>query len=199
MAHCGGAPCYNEPMKHIILFVAAALLLAACGGQQPAPTPASFDSGDAIIAAESRLLDQGSGKLVEGDPAPDFSFTMPDGTTRRLSELQGKPVLLNFWATWCLPCVEEMPAIQQAYDAAGGELQVLAVNRNELPEAIARFAPQVSVTFPLVADLAGAIGDRYSVTSLPVSYFINSDGTISARHIGALSAQTLQERLDTLK
>jgi cytochrome c biogenesis protein CcmG, thiol:disulfide interchange protein DsbE len=186
-------------MKHVILFAALAIALAACGGQSPAPTPASLDAGGATIAAESRLLDQGSGKLVEGDLAPDFSFVLPDGTTQKLSELRGKPVLINFWATWCLPCVEEMPAIQQAYDSAGGELLVLAVNRNELPEAIARFAPKVGVSFPLIANIAGDIGDRYSVTSLPVSYFINSDGTISAKHIGALSAETLQERLDTLQ
>ena len=190
---------YNDPMKRCILFVILALALVACGGQPPAPTPASLASGDAVIAAESRLLDQGRGKLVEGDLAPDFSFVMPDGTTQKLSDLQGRPVLLNFWATWCLPCIEEMPALQQAYDAAGGDLVVLAVNRNELPEAIARFAPRVSVTFPLVANIAGDIGDRYGVTSLPISYFIRSDGTIGAKHIGALSAEMLQERLEILK
>ncbi|NTU80520.1 MAG: TlpA family protein disulfide reductase [Chloroflexales bacterium] len=186
-------------MKRIALFAMLLIALAACGGQQPAPTPVTLDAGGATIAAESQLLERGSGKLLEGEPAPDFSFTMPDGTTRRLSDMRGKPVLLNFWATWCTPCVEEMPAIQQAYDAAGGALLVLAVNRNELPEAIARFAPKVSVTFPLIANIAGDIGDRYSVTSLPVSYFINSDGTIAAKHIGALNATTLQERLGKLK
>jgi cytochrome c biogenesis protein CcmG/thiol:disulfide interchange protein DsbE len=186
-------------MKQLIIMLALAAALAACGGQQPAPTPASLDAGDATIAAESALLDTGSGKLVEGDLAPDFSFVLPDGSEQRLSDLRGRPVLLNFWATWCLPCVEEMPAIQKAYDAAGGDLLVLAVNRNELPEAIARFAPRVNVTFPLIANIAGDIGDRYSVTSLPVSYFINSDGTIGAKHIGALSAATLEERIATLK
>ncbi|HMQ33628.1 MAG TPA: TlpA disulfide reductase family protein [Chloroflexaceae bacterium] len=186
-------------MKQLIILATLALALAACGGAQPAQVPADLDIGDATIAAESRLLDAGGGKLVEGDMAPDFSYVLPDGTTRRLSDLRGTPVLINFWATWCLPCVEEMPALQQAYDGAGGELQVLAVNRNELPAAIARFAPQVGVSFPLIANIAGDIGDRYSVTSLPVSYFINSDGTIGAKHIGALTAQTLQERLDTLR
>lgn len=186
-------------MKHAILFAALALALAACGGQKPVPTPASLDAGDATIAAESRLLDRGAGKLVEGDPAPDFSFTLPDGTTQRLSDLRGTPVLINFWATWCLPCVEEMPALERAYADAGGALLVLAVNRNELPEAMARFAPTVEVTFPLIANLAGDIGDRYGVTSLPMSYFINSDGTISAKHIGALTAETLLERINTLK
>jgi thiol-disulfide isomerase/thioredoxin len=187
--------------QRILLLVLLAAALVACGGQPPTPTPASLDAGGATLAAESRLLEPGATKLVEGDVAPDFSFVLPDGTTQKLSDLRGQPVVVNFWATWCLPCQEEMPAIQQAYAGAGGKLQVLAVNRNELPEAIARFAPTLSVklTFPLIANITGDIGDRYAVTSLPVSYFINTDGTISAKHIGALSEKTLQERLDALQ
>ncbi len=186
-------------MKQFILLITLAFALTACGGAQPAQIPEDIDIGDATIAVESRLIDTGSGKLVEGDMAPDFSYVLPDGTTQRLSDLRGTPVLINFWATWCIPCIDEMPTIEQVYAEADGALQVLAVNRNELPAAIARFAPQVDVSFPLIANIAGDIGDRYSVTSLPVSYFINSDGTIGAKHIGALTAQTLQERLSTLK
>lgn len=173
-----------------------ALGLVACGGRPAAePLPAA---GDAVIAVESRLLTRGTGGLAPGDLAPDFSYTLADGTTTRLSDWQGKPVVLNFWATWCLPCVEEMPTIERAYAAGNGDLVVLAVNRNELPAAIARFAPTVGVTFPLIADLGGAIGDRYSVTSLPTTFFIASDGTIAARHIGALSEAQLAERLNSL-
>jgi thiol-disulfide isomerase/thioredoxin len=185
-------------MKHLTLFLILSVALTACGGQTV--TPANLNAGGTIIATESHLLEQRRGKLVEGDLAPDFSFTLPDGTTRRLSDLRGKPVLLNFWATWCQPCIEEMPTLQQAYTTAGGKLQILAVNRNELPEAIASFVPKVGgLTFPLIANSTGDIGDGYSITSLPESYFINSDGTIAARHIGALNATTLQERLGTVK
>lgn len=186
-------------MKRLLLLLVAALALAACA---PRPEPAAPlpDAGDAVIAAESRLLDRGSGKLAPGDPAPDFSYTLPDGTTQRLSDLRGSTVVLNFWATWCLPCVEEMPELQAALDAGAGELVVLAVNRNELPEAIARFAgEQVDVSFPLIANIDGAIGDRYSVTSLPTTYFIRADGSIGAVHIGALTSSTLDERLKALQ
>lgn len=185
-------------MKRCILFAAhlLVLLLSACGlGQTATPTPV-LDIGDAVIATESRLLDRGQGIPAAGEIAPDFSFTLADGTTQKLSDLRGKRVLLNFWATWCLPCVEEMPAMQQALDEAASDLVILAVNRNELPEAISRFAPKVDVTFPLIADLSGAIGDRYGVSNLPTSYFINSDGTISARQIAALTPATLAERLE---
>jgi cytochrome c biogenesis protein CcmG/thiol:disulfide interchange protein DsbE len=186
-------------MRRLCLFFALAFALAACGGGPPAPTPAALEAGDAVIAAESRLLDRGVGKLAAGDAAPNFSYTLPDGTVQELTDLQGKRVVLNFWATWCVPCIEEMPELQRAADAGGGELVVLAVNRNELPEAIARFAPKVDVTFPLVVDIAGAIGDRYGVTSLPTTYFINSDGTVAARQIGALTASALDERLKALR
>ena len=181
----------------LLLLLLFALALAACGGQ-PAPAPLTVDPGNAVITTESRLLDRGFGKLAPGDLAPDFSFTMPDGSTQKLSDLKGRPVLLNFWATWCLPCVEEMPELERAYTAEGSDLAVLAVNRNELPDAIARFAPKVSVTFPLIANIDGAIGDRYGVTSLPTTYFINRDGTISAAQIGALTPSVLGERLKAI-
>jgi peroxiredoxin len=177
-----------------------ALLLVACGPRQgPAPLPTeAIAIGDAVIAAESRLLDGGTTRLAVGDPAPDFSFTLPDGSEQRLSELRGTPVVLNFWATWCLPCIEEMPALEQALADSEGDLRVLAVNRNELPAAIARFAHQVDVSFPLIANLDGAIPDRYSVVSLPTTYFIDRDGAISAIQIGVLSPDALAERLEAI-
>lgn len=191
---------YNGNMKHYVLLLIFTLILVGCGrAETSAVSPDLLEGSTAIIAVESRLLDRGSGKLVEGDRAPDFSFTLPDGTTQRLSDLQGRPVVLNFWASWCLPCIEEMPAIEQVYLAAEGDLVVLAVNRNELPDAIARFANTVEVSFPLIADVTGTIGTRYSITSLPVTYFINRDGTIRARHIGALSETMLAERIQTLE
>lgn len=184
-------------MKRLPLLLILAMLLVACGPRQE-PTPLGVDPGDTLIAAESRLLDQGRGKLAVGDAAPNFSFTLPDGTTQQLSDMRGKPVVLNFWATWCLPCIEEMPELERAYTEGAGDLVVLAVNRNELPDAIARFAPKVDVSFPLIANLDGAIADRYSVTSLPTTYFIDRDGMISAAQIGALTPSVLAERLEAI-
>lgn len=184
-------------MKRLLLLLTLALAASACGApSRPAPA-APLDAGDAVIAAESALLDRGSGALAPGAPAPDFSYTLADGSTVRLSDLQGTPVVLNFWATWCLPCIEEMPELEGAFGA--GDLRVVAVNRNELPEAIARFAPKVNVTFPLVANIDGAIPDRYAVTSLPTTYFIRRDGTIDSIKIGALTPSVLEERLKAIR
>lgn len=184
-------------MRRIVII--ALFLLAACSRQSAPATPALPNSGTAIIATESRVLDQGRNPPVEGDTAPDFSFTLPDGTSRRLSDLRGMPVVLNFWASWCLPCVEEMPVLQRAYAEADGELIVLAVNRNESPQAIARFAANVPVTFPLIPNISGDIGDRYAVTGLPITFFIDRNGAISARHIGALNERLLTAYLEALR
>lgn len=186
-------------MDRLIVIALVAVTLAACGRQPAITTPAIPPAGSAVIASESRLIDRGHGAPAVGDPAPDFSYTLADGTTVRLSDLRGTPVVLNFWATWCLPCVEEMPLLQAAYDAAEGKLAVLGVNRNELPAAIARFTATTPVTFPLITNIGGDIGDRYAVNSLPVTYFIRRDGTIGARHIGALNERTLAEQLEAIE
>lgn len=174
------------------------LLLSACGQPTSTPLPPELELEAGLIAPESQLLDSGRGAVAVGDLAPDFRFHFSDGTSRQLSDLRGQPVVINFWATWCLPCVEELPAFEQVYQEAEGTFAILAVNRNELPAALARFAPSVAVSFPLIADPAGAIGDRYTVTSLPTTYFIASDGRIHARHVGVLNAQQLREQLRDL-
>jgi thiol-disulfide isomerase/thioredoxin len=156
-------------------------------------------AGNVALASESALIDKGGGRPADGEPAPDFSYTMADGSVHTLSELRGKRVLINFWATWCVPCREEMPEIQRAAAESGGSLVVLAVNRNEAPAAIARFGNEIGVTFPLIANIAGDIGDRYGATSLPMTYFINSDGTISSKQLGALSPALLAKHLGDLR
>ncbi|PDW03831.1 TlpA family protein disulfide reductase [Candidatus Viridilinea mediisalina] len=174
------------------------MLLTACGRQTTTPIPPELELEAGLIAPASQLLDTQRGAVTIGAVAPDFRFHFSDGTTRQLSDLRGQPVIINFWATWCLPCIEELPAFEEVYQEAEGAFAILAINRNELPAAIARFAPSVAVSFPLIADPTGTIGDRYTVTSLPTTYFIDSDGNIHARHVGVLTAQQLREQLREL-
>ncbi len=182
-------------MRRSIALIIITLALAACGPTTPAAVP-TVEVGSVALATQSTLIDAGGGRPADGDLAPDFSYTMADGSVHRLSELRGKRVLLNFWATWCAPCREEMPELQQT---ASDSLVVLAVNRNEAPAAIAKFGNEVAVTFPLIANIAGDIGDRYGATSLPMTYFIKSDGTIGSRQLGALTPVLLAKHLDGLQ
>jgi peroxiredoxin len=134
-----------------------------------------------------------------GEPAPDFEFTRADGSTQRLSDLQGKKVVLNFWATWCTPCRDEMPALSQAASEQPDTLVVLGVNKNESVAKIATFAEEIPVVFPLIANPDGTISERYRISAIPVTYFIHTDGTIALRHTGVLDYAKLQEQLANVR
>jgi cytochrome c biogenesis protein CcmG, thiol:disulfide interchange protein DsbE len=172
-------------------------LLAACTVGNAEPAFEADQVGRTPIAADSRLLDRAESLPAVGDSAPPFEFTLLDGT-RSLADYQGRPLIINFWATWCLPCIEEMPTLDAAL-SADPELVILAVNRNETPLAIADFAPKVDVAFPLIADMSGAISKRYGVTNLPTTFFVDRDGRIVARQLGAMTEETLNELLEQIQ
>jgi peroxiredoxin len=191
------------------VFSLLVLLLAACG-LSPDTSPSAAGSGNerqvaaggpATIAVESRLLEEASGApLNVGDIAPDFSYTLPDGSTQRLSDLRGQKVMVNFWATWCPPCMAEMPDIQQAYEQYHDEgFMVLAVNRNEELGQISTFAQEMGLSIPLVADPAGNIGDAYGARNLPTTYFINTDGTIDFRKQGIMTLEFIEQRIEEMQ
>lgn len=186
----------------VLLVISVAL--AACGsigGAAPAGERAVAPvGGEPSIAAESRVLDAGERGLPEvGKPAPDFEYTRADGSTVRLSDLRGKKVIINFWATWCLPCREEMPDLQQVYEDHAGEVVIIGVNRLEAVDVIAPFAEEVDVTFDLVANPAGDIADRYGTVNLPTTYFIHSDGTVALRKIGVMDYAFITEQVAQLQ
>ncbi|MCG8353077.1 MAG: TlpA family protein disulfide reductase [Chloroflexales bacterium] len=153
----------------------------------------------AMVAPTSMLLDASDEQAKVGAIAPDFSFTLADGSTQKLSDLRGQKILVNFWATWCAPCKVEMPEIQEAlkrYDSDG--FAVLAIS-NENAEAIDTFARQNNFTFPLISNQDGDIGDHYGVTGFPVSFFINSDGTIGFKQIGIMNLDLITQRVEALQ
>lgn len=188
----------RRPIRLWALLIVS-LALAGCGGQRgvsPAADNVAVDIPPGI-AVESRMIDRGGGLPAPGDPAPDFVFTFAGGETRRLSDLRGLKVVLNFWATWCAPCEEEMPDLQQI--DARDDVVVLGVNRLELPEVIVPFAREHDLTFTLIANPAGDIAERYGAKNLPTSYFINSDGTINHRQVGIMSLEMMQEQVERLR
>jgi len=126
--------------------------------------------------------------------APDFTLETLDGESVTLSDLRGKVVLLNFWATWCPPCRAEMPAFQQAYaDYAGEDFIILAVNatlQDNLNE-IDAFRAEHSLEFPIALDKTGEVNHLYQVRSLPTSFFVDKEGVISEVIIGGPIAEAL--------
>jgi len=122
-------------------------------------------------------LDDGASP-VAGRAAPDFTLQTTAGESITLSDLRGKVVVLNFWATWCPPCRAEMPALQEVYDARRADVIVLAVNQNEPPSLVEDFGREQGLTFPLLLDPDYVVNDDYRVSLLPSTFFIDRAGVI---------------------
>lgn len=173
----------------LVLAVLVAVNAGALGARlvPGLPGPAVTVSGGAVIGA-------GRGPQV-GDPAPEFALRALDGDTVRLSDFAGRPVLVNFWASWCPPCRAEMPRFEEAH--AAGRVVVLGVNTLDADnEAEARAAARdLGVTFPVLFDEQGDAQRAYSVRGLPTTFLVGPDGRILAVHPGEISQALLDEYL----
>ena len=138
-----------------------------------------------------------------GRAAPDFLLESPDGGTVRLSDLRGSAVLVNFWASWCEPCRQEMPEIVRVYDSRDGDgFVVVAVDLQEDAGTIRAFADEFGMEFPIAIDRSGQVGDAWRiggpVEGIPASYFLDEDGIVRARVFGPMTDETLQENLELI-
>lgn len=127
------------------------------------------------------------------DAAPDFTAQVNDGSTFVLSEQTGKVVLLNFWATWCGPCVGEMPAFEQLASEYGDEVCILAVNCMEDQRTVDSFISEMGYTFPVAYDENGDINMKYPTDGIPYTLVLAKDGTVFEEYVGAYSAQEQYE------
>lgn len=120
--------------------------------------------------------------LKERDPAPDFTLPDPNGKKVSLKNFRGKVVFLNFWATWCEGCREEMPSMERLYrEFKGKGLEVVAVNVKEQRPAAMAFYKKLQLTYPVVLDSEGEVGLLYGAFGLPVTYLIDRKGVVLAR------------------
>ncbi len=142
-----------------------------------------------------------------GEPAPDFSFVDPQGEVLRLSDFRGTPVVLNFWATWCPPCLEELPLFQRVSNALDEEekaVVVILLNNNESPEAAKRYLEEAGIGLLAALDATreqqrrlaaeGVTPDttlgvmrRYRVRGMPTTFFIDAEGVIQSVKVGLVS------------
>jgi len=128
------------------------------------------------------------GSLI-GKPAPDFNFQVTEGQSFSLSTLQGGPVLLNFWATYCGPCRVEMPYLQQIWDEwQGAGLIVLAINISESPSEVESFMQSQGLSLPVLLDSEGAIAYKYGILNIPTTFFIDSEGIVQHIKVGSFSS-----------
>ena len=182
-------------MKKCILFLLVVLLLCGCatGGEQETTT------AETTYATEPATTD-------DGDPvdysAPDFTVYDIDGNPVNLSDFEGKPTILNFWASWCGPCKSEMPDLEEAYQEYGDVINFVIVDltdgSSETVETASAYIESQGYTFPVYydTDLDGAT--TYGVTAIPLTYFIDADGNLVAYHQGAMSADILSQGISLI-
>lgn len=132
-------------------------------------------------------------------PAPDFTLPLIDGGQLRLSSYRGKVVLLDFWATWCVPCREETPhfvELQQKYGAQG--LQIIGVSMDDGREPVRTFYQQFHMNYPVVMGTAETGSAYGGVLGLPIAFIIDREGLIHAKHMGATEAAVFEKDITAL-
>lgn len=133
---------------------------------------------------------------IVGYGAPDFTLTNLDGKSVHLRDYRGRAVVVNFWATWCEPCREEMPILQSAYRVnQSNGLEILAVNFDEPESEVQEFRDQMFLGFPILLDPGGVIQRLYRVSGYPTTFFVDPGGVIRAHHLGNLTEGEMDEYL----
>jgi peroxiredoxin len=161
----------------IFLLIFSITMAHAIGNEQET----NGDEQNAIVAG-----------VEAAELAPDFTLSTIDGKEVKLSNLKGRKVMINFWATWCPPCKAEMPDMQQLYNQANGYLDILGINIDPQND-VAGFVRENQLTFPILLDKTGKVNEDYSILSIPTTLLINEEGMIEKKHIGAMTLEQMEE------
>ena len=184
------------------------LLVAIVGGlfwyQARSTSDAASDGFGTIALPADKNATAKSPDPSVGRAAPDFVLKAPDGSTLRLSDLQGRPVIVNFWATWCPTCRSEMPDVVKTFDTQNASgLQIVGVNLRENDEKVAEYAKDHGATFPMVIDRSGEVARTWRIggpnNGVPSTYFIDSTGVVRKVIYGLLTPKNIGEGLDAIK
>ncbi len=174
----------------IVLVIVSTVALVIAGCSSSAAPQASAPSGTSSPIEGVQV----------GNLAPDFQLPNLDSGALSLNELRGKPVILNFWATWCRPCVTEMPYLQEIHEEYSDEgLMLLAIDIDENPSQVEEFLQNNNLSLPVLLDIGGVVAQKYGIQYIPTTYFIDGDGVIQEKRIGAfINAAQIEEQLSKI-
>ena len=204
--------------KKRILFVLALVFVLVLGGaytlygrlsqglehnQLTVESPQSQAAGSSSQGVESgQTADSAQAAEPEKVLAPDFTVYDAEGNPVQLYDYIGKPLVVNFWASWCGPCQMEMPHFEDKYQELGDEVQFLMINMTdggrETVDSASAFIAEKGYTFPVLYDTDSNAALTYGAYSLPTTYFIDADGYAVAQATGAIDADTLQQGIDLI-
>ncbi len=209
----------NKNKKTVIIVIIAAALIAVIAGayfgyralssKYPSESPSPSAKSNAVPSDPEEEEEVHSSSLPESDgtaeaenPAPDFAVYDADGNIVKLSDFKGTPVIVNFWATWCGPCQDEMPLMQEAYSEHSGEIAFMFVNLTDgvydTEERVFEFIDRYGYDFPVYFDSDASGAEAYGVTGIPFTVFIDKNGGVAATHIGSISEDALKEGIDSI-
>ncbi|MEH6942280.1 thiol-disulfide oxidoreductase ResA [Bacillus sp. JJ722] len=138
--------------------------------------------------------------VAKGQEAPDFVLTDLEGKKHQLSDYRGQGVFLNFWGTWCPPCKEEMPYMENQYQKyKDNGVQVLAVNIEESEVVVSSFVKKHGLTFPVPMDRDGRVNDAYGVFNLPVTFLIDKNGIVIDIIEAGMTEELIQQQMERIK
>ena len=175
-------------MKKLLILMLICALLTGCAAGIAEATEAPVT--EPAATEEAKIM------------APDFTVYDFDGNEVKLSDYLGKPVVLNFWASWCGPCKMEMPDFDEKHQELGSDVQFLMINltdgKTETVEGASSFIASMGYTFPVFYDTSSMAAALYGVSAIPTTFFIDAEGYAIAQATGAIDGNTLQTGIDLI-
>ena len=180
----------NGRNRRIASMAAVTVFAVACGATADDPTEAGQDA-----VTDEPAADDGPAEDV-GDTAPQMSFEDFDGRTTSMADFEGRPTVVNFWASWCPPCIAEMPDLEAVFQEFDGDVAFLGLNTQDTREQADRLVEQTGVTYDLALDPDGALARAFGLFTMPTTYFVDADGNVVSRHGGILTADQLRTQIE---
>jgi peroxiredoxin len=149
----------------------------------------------ALSLAGCSLPGAGSTPSSDGSTAPGFTVTGLDGATHRLADYRGKVVVLNFWATWCIPCRAEMPDLEHEARAHRSDAVILGMDPRESASTAKDFADGLGISYPILLDLDSKVYDAYRVVALPTTFVIDARGRLVKTRLGQTSRDEIESEI----